>query len=475
MQLENAFYTETHRQYSEVGHNMRFPLLLVTFIFSSFVFASGNVLLVTDLDDDDLSFRPDLRLVATNAINRLQNYEVSNAKTETRPTTSEAIGAMINAAADANLSAVAVVTLYTPKRRQATVTASLYSVATGDLIIQRALEFRFRDLTALLAQLEYELPLMLKREFRELGAVVKITSDRVYFDLGRSAGVEVGQVYRVFRRGTEISSSQGESFGYLDEQTGVIEIVETSAIYSIGEIRLGRLNIRNNDWVELAADDVQVRGRVLSKLDEQVAINLGSKAGVTPGSYFAVYKNIKAIDEEDSFREIIGRIRITEVEADKSRGEIAASDHYRLAKALITEDDIIEEVSYLHRNQLIFGQTSFGVLNETESVWHLGASFQSGLSSDLFMRVRGSYEENWYVAAGLNAALNHSESFHYGLDILYGDDGLGTYLFTDANIPTPVSKYVLFAIEAGYLLGGNDNIEGLSIGLNAKFGLDSVF
>jgi hypothetical protein len=444
-------------------------------VFSNSVFAEGNVLLATDLSDDQLSFRPDLRLIATNAINRLQDYSVANAKTQVRPNSQEAIAAMLDAAEKANLEALAVVTLYSPKRRQATVTVSLYSVSTGELIIQRALEFKFKELTALLAQLEYELPLMLKREFRELGSVVKITNDQIYFDLGKNADVEIGQKFKVFRRGDEIKDRSGESFGFVDEQTGIVEVTEVSSIYAVANIRLGRLSIKANDWVELADEDVQTRGRVLSKLDEQVAINIGRKAGVTPGSYFAVYKDIKAIDENDSFREVVGRIRITEADTHSARGEIARSDHYRLAKALIEEGDYIDEISYLHRNQILLGQTSFGVLGETDSKWSLGLNMESSFSTDLSFRFKGSYGDNWYLSAGLNSAMRHSESFRYGLDIMWGADGFGTYMFADANLPTPLDKYILFAIEAGYLLGANEDVEGLSVGLNAKIGMASLF
>jgi len=453
---------------------IRYLGLLALFL-SGTLMAAGNVLLVTDLSDDNLAYRPDLRLIATNALNRLQDFEVANAKTTVRPDTEAAIGAMVDAASRANLDTVAVVSLYTPKRRQATVTVSLYSVSTGELIIQRALEFKYKELTALLAQLEYELPLMLKREFRELGSVVKVNSDQIYFDLGKNAGVEPGQIFRVFRRGAEIKSSSGESYGYIDDQTGIIEVTEVSAIYSIGTIHLGRLSIRNNDWVELADQDIQIRGQVMSKLDAQVAIDIGRKAGVVPGAYFAVYKDIKEIDADQSFREVIGRIRITEAENNSARGEIARSDHYNLAKALINEGDYIEEISYLHRNQLVLSQTNFGVLSDTVSLWNAGINFESGLNSDMSFRLRGAYGDNWYVGAGVNSALSHSESFRYGMDLIYGDDGFGTYLYTDANIPTDLQKYVLFAIEAGYLLGDNKQASGLSVGLSMKVGLDSLF
>jgi len=124
---------------------------------------------------------------------------------------------------------------------------------------------------------------------------------------------------------------------------------------------------------------------------------------------------------------------------------------------------------------LLLGQTNFGILGDTESIWNAGVNVESGFSTDLSFRLRGAYGTNWFIAAGVNSALNHSESFRYGLDFVYGTDGFGTYLFTDANIPTPVDRYVLFAIEAGYLLGANENVEGLSVGLSAKIGLDSLF
>lgn len=448
--------------------------IITTLLLAPLALATDRVLLVTDLDDDQMTYRPDLRLIATNALNRLQAYQVADAKTSTRPTTAAEIEAIIAAARKAELDSVAVVTLYN-RRRNATVTVSLYQVATGELTIQRALEFRFKEMAALLAQLEYELPLMLKREFRELGTIVKTTSDLVYFDLGKSAGVEIGQVFRVFRRGEEIKSNSGESFGFVDRQTGIIEVTEVSSVYAIGRIHLGRLAIRNNDWVELADPNIRIRGQVLSKLDEQVAINIGRRAGVTSGTYFAIYKDIKAIDEDDAFREVVGRLRITEVEANSARGEIARSDHYQLAKALINEGDYIDEISYRHRNQLIIGQTSFGILGSTAASWNAGLNMESGLNSDLAFRVRGAYGREWFVSGGINSALNHSESFRYGLDFIYGPDGFGTYLFTDANIPTPLDRFVLFAIEAGYLLGANEDIEGLSVGLSAKLGLDSLF
>lgn len=444
-------------------------------LLCSAAWSNGNLLLVTDISDDLLVYRPDLRLVASNAVNRLNDYTVANIRTETRPNSSAAIAGIIEAAQNANLQALAVITLYTPKRRQATVTASLYSVTNGELMIQRALEFRYTEITALLAQLEYELPLMLKREFRELGAVVKLTQDQVYFDLGRNAGIEVGQKFRVFRRGTEITGRGGESYGFVDQQTGIVEVVEVSSIYSVGQIRLGRPSIRAEDWVERADDDIEVRGQVVSKLDEQVAINLGRKSGVIPGAYFAVYKDIKPIGDNDAFREVIGRIRITEADTHSARGTIARSDHYQLAKALINEGDYLDEVSYLHRHQITLGQTSFGVLGDTQSIWNVGVNLESGFSPDMSFRVRGAYGANWFVSGGVNNALNHSESFRYGIDFLYSADGVGTYLFSDANFPTPLDRYVRFAIEAGYLLGGNENIEGLSVGVTAKLGIASIF
>ena len=71
---------------------------LVSLFLSGTLMAAGNVLLVTDLSDDNLASRPDLRLIASSAINRLQDYQVSNAKTSVRPDSEAAIEAMLEAA-----------------------------------------------------------------------------------------------------------------------------------------------------------------------------------------------------------------------------------------------------------------------------------------------------------------------------------------------------------------------------------------
>ncbi|WP_146171189.1 hypothetical protein [Saccharospirillum sp. MSK14-1] len=433
-----------------------------------------NLLLVTDLDDDNLASRPDLRLVASEAINQLRDYQVSTAKTSERPDSQAKITAMVDAARRADLTTVAVVTLYPHGWGSSTLTTSFYGVSNGELQMQRSLDFNTRDVQSILAQLEYELPLMLKREFRELGSVVRVTADRLYFDLGESAGVEVGQLYRVFRRGEEIRDSRGESYGFVDNQTGIIEVTSVSGVYSVGEIKLGRLSIRNNDWVEMTAPDIRVEGEVLSKLDNEVAINLGRLSGISAGSYFAIYKDIKPIDSEQSFREMVGQIRINEVNDNVARGEIARSDHYDLAKALIEEGDRVEEVAYRHRNQLEVGQNLFGILNNLDQSYFVGLRFDSNSDIDLGYRLRASVVEPYYGSIGLVSALNHSESFRYGLDGLYGPDGLGTQLFVEADIPTPLSERARFSLEGGYLLGGIEAAEGLNISLSVKLGLVSL-
>jgi hypothetical protein len=451
-------------------------VIVCLLLFTGSAFAAGNVLLVTDLEDDALAFRPDLRLVAINALNQLEDYEVAPATTQVRPNSDARIEAMNKAALDAGLDTLAIVTLYTPKRRTATLTITFYNTRTGELSLQRALEFRLTDdVPALLAQLEYELPLVLKRAFRELGTVVRVSGDELIFDLGANTGIEVGDLYRVYRRGEEIRDARGDSYGYVDDQSGIVEVVSVSSVYSIAKIKLGRLSIRSNDWVERADPDLQANGIILSKLDDEVAINLGREAGVTPGSYFAVYKTIKPITEDDAFREVIGRIRINSVDGGVARGEIARSDHYDLAKALIEEGDAVEEVSYRHRNQLVVGQNSFSILNEPGQTWFAGFQFDSATDIDLAYRLRGSYGEHWYMSLGLVSAIGHSESFRYGLDAVYGPDGPGTQLFVEVDIPTPLDDNVRFSLETGYLLGAIEEKEGVNVSLSVKVGLDALF
>lgn len=447
---------------------------LALFLTTGTAWAAGNLLLVTDLPDEHLAYRPDLRLVATAAINQLDDYEVSKARTDVRPDSDAKINAMIDAARRADLTAMAVVTLADSGWRGSELTTRLYDVASGDLIIQRTIELDSRDVEALLAQLEYELPILLKREFRELGRVIQTGRDEIVFDLGGNAGVEVGQMYRVFRQGEEIRDTQGNRYGYVERQTGVVEVTAVSAVYARAEIKLGRLSIRHNDWVEHAGPDLQAEGRILSKLDNEVAINLGRDTGVTPGSYFAVHKTIKPIDADHAFREVIGRIRITSVDDHLAYGEIARSDHYNLTQALVKEGDTVEEVGYRHRNQLVLGRNSFGVLGDPNQIWFLGFQTDSGADIDLSYRLRAGWGDTWYGSIGLVNALNHSESFRYGLDGLYGPDGLGTHLFVEVDIPTPISERARFSLETGYLLGAIEDAEGLSISLSVKLGLDRL-
>lgn len=86
-----------------------------------------------------------------------------------------------------------------------------------------------------MAQLEYELPLVLKRAFRELGTVVRVTGDELIFDLGIHTGVEVGDLYRVFRRGKEIHDARGDRYGYVDDQSDSVRLSLESG-YLLGAI-----------------------------------------------------------------------------------------------------------------------------------------------------------------------------------------------------------------------------------------------
>jgi len=448
-----------------------FRLVVALFLTSGTAWAAGNLLLVTDLPDDQLGYRAELRRVAAAAINQLDDYEVSRARTEVRPDSEAKIDAMIDAARRADLTAMAVVVLADAGWRDSELSIRLYDVASGEVILQRTLELDSRDTEALLAQLEYDLPIQLKREFRELGRVIQTDPDEIVFDLGSNAGVEAGQLYRVFRRGEEVRDTQGNHYGYVRQQSGVVEVTAVGAVYARAEIKLGRLSIRHNDWVERAGPDLQAEGRILSKLDNEVAINLGRDTGISTGSYFTVRKTIQPIDDNHAFREEVGRIRITAVEDELAYGEIARSDHYDLSRALIQEGDTLEEVSYRHRNQWVLGRNSYGVLGDPSQIWFLGFQTESVQDIDLSYRFRAGWGDTWYGSVGLINALNHSESFRYGLDGLYGTDGLGTHLFIEVDIPTPVSDRARFSLETGYLLGAIEDAEGLSLSLSVKLGL----
>lgn len=429
--------------------------------------ASDDITSVTSFGDDTYAhLASDLSVLGKGTLAQLRGYQPASERIIAAD-----IASALQGAANAGSDALMALTLTDSGRSKARISVQMYSVNTGAPFYSMEKEYKFKSQRGLLAQLEYDLPNQLKQDFKQQGRIVSLDSNIAFFDLGETAGVEEGQTYRVFRQGKEIKGVGGESFGYLDQEAGIIEVTDVSAVYAIAEIKLGRVSIRQGDWVTLKEiDREQYNGVVISKLDQQIAINLGSNVGVSQGAYFAVYKDIKEINAQESFREEVGRIRVTEVYDNFSTGEIAPSNHFSLAKAMITEGDSVEEVAAQGVWVVTLGQLNTSILSDAKQIWVLGAELESLADSGLRYRARGGYGAGkLFGAAGLSGGLNNSETFHYGLDLVYLG-GTGANLFLQVDVPTPLDEYATFSLETGYMVGVDSEHDGLNIMLNLRAG-----
>lgn len=451
-------------------------LLLTQLVFGGFAMAQTqsqpNTLLATRIDRSAVAQHAAFRQVTSEAINALQLYQVSPIRPNLDWSDAADREALLASGASAGLAVVVTAELIFPRRRTAQVNVSFINARGGDTIANRSLDFRYDTYDGLIAQIEYELERDLKRQFRQLGQVVSTEGGRVFFDLGLSANIQPGEVFRVYQRGAEVTTSTGESYGYLDDQTGVIVVTEVTNIYAIAEVMLGQRSIRSGHWVErLPGTAADYRGEVLSKLENQVAINLGARSGVSEGAEFAVYKDLKPINDDNSFRVEVGRIRITEVRDAYARGIIARSNHYELANGIIQEGDVIEEVPRSGSVQLTVGRLSTGIIGDAQSsVYNAGLRIESPSNLDIFYRLSGGYGDTYYAAVGAMVAINHSESFFYGIDGVW-NESWGTNLFMSVNVPTPFQRYVQLYTEVGYLIGTNVDLNGLNINLGLNLSL----
>ncbi|MCH8550557.1 MAG: hypothetical protein LAT62_01390 [Natronospirillum sp.] len=430
----------------------------------------ANVLLATRASGDLRQQEATFRRVTQSAIDALDDFEVSWIRPDLDWTDPDKRRQMLSSSASSRLPVVVTAELTTTERRRlsSTRTARLHvefiNAVGGEVTLARTLEFDYQTSEGLLAQIEYELERDLKRHFGELGRVVRISGQRVWFDLGRSANVRPGDVYRIFGQGEPLSTSSGDQYGYLDDHTGIVVVREVTNVYAVADILLGQRSIAEDQWAERlpgSADDYQ--GQILAKLNDEVAISLGYRAGISVGDEFAVYKDLEEIGDSDAFRVEIGRVRITQVSENHARGRVLRSDHFDLARGLIEPGDAIEEVSRRGDVMVNLGFNSLGLTdNETTQAYTLGLRFASQQNFDVYYRVTMGYLDTAWFAAGLMGAVNRSESFFYGVDAVW-TDALGTNLFMSVNAPTPLHQNLRLNTEVGYMVSQDEALSGLNI------------
>lgn len=430
--------------------------------------APTDVYVYTTIGNEFAAFQTDFRTIMSQSVDELARFTVVTPK-EADP--SQPLPDRLAKALAAGVPGVADISLAFGEGL-ATLTVGVYDTASGQQEFQFSKEYEVEDIKALLAQLEFDTPIQLKARYKELGRVIKKERQMIYFDLGKMAKVKIGDLYQVYREGAEIKNSDGNSFGMLKKQSGVVRVVEVTSMYATAEIVLGRLSIEEEDYVERIQNprEGQFNGQILSVLDDKVAISLGKNVGVEEGAYYAVFRNVQPIKDQQSFREKLGQVRINDVYDDYATGTLALSDSYSLSKVMLKPGDPVEEIDSPRKNLVSVGQLNTNVLSGGGSVSFVGYQLDSETDINMVYRFRVGSGDKGYASAGLKGSINHSPNFFYGVDVVYFG-GTGANLFLSADIPTPVSKNFILNLETGYLLGGEAGSEGLNTSLNVKFPL----
>ncbi len=452
---------------------------------STFSNAADDIKIYSSIAPEFKEIEPSFNLVLFSSIQSLAKYE-SNATGVAPLEDGASLADRLASAAQQNIPYLAQATLDNKKEgsdgwlssssSSTQLNVSIWNTRSGEKVFSWTEAYGQVSPESLVSKLEYQLPLQLKTSLKEVGHVIQAEKGLVYFDLGAAANVKKGEIFRVFRPGKELLNAKGEPFGALEEQTGIIKVLEVQSTYATAEVLLGRLSIQAEDNVERAKDQnpSAYRGKIVSSLDDKVAISLGKKVGVTEGSYYAVFKDVKNIQDGESFREEVGQIRIEEVEENFSKGRLSLSNHYSLAKAMMNEGDYVEEIEPTRKDQFSVGILNTSILGDASgSIYTFGYQQDSSTQVDLVYRAKVGFGDAFLLSGGVMNSVNHSQNIFYGLDVMYLD-GLGANLFLSVDIPTPFAKAMDLNMETGYIMGTNDKYEGVNFNVSIKYPMDML-
>jgi len=462
-----------HPEYGIIRQLKTYGLsLLVALLTSTPAIASNERIIVYTYFNGHYSNQAaDFKALTRKSLNNLRKFKVLKSP-KGRISSKTDISKRLAAASKAGVSWVADVALDSTKK-DGKLTFQIYT-SKGENIFHWSEEFDIDNIKAFMAQMEYNMPLKLKTQFLELGRVIKKEDRLVYFDLGETADVKVGDTFRVYEQGDEIEDEDGNSFGYLEVPTGIVRVTNVKGVYSIAEVIIGRLSIDTEQWIKRTTEkDTDFEGKILSVLENQIAINIGKNVGVEEGSYYGVFREIKQINNKDSFRQPVGHIKINEVFDSYAKGELSISDTFDLTKFTIKKGDSIEEVESPRKNMWSINQVMTNITRDTGSrILHFAYQRDSLVNINMVYRLKGGYENGEvYAAAGIMHSLNHSSHVFAGLDIMYiGDSALN--LFFTVDVDTPLSSSVKINLETGYIVGHNNDIFN---GLNTSLGLKYAF
>ncbi len=445
-----------------------------TFLFSSQSFAAEESIVVyTYLNGHYKDHSADFRTISRKSLNNLRKFKVTKGP-KGRISSKTALKDRLKAASKAGIRWIADVKFDTEKKNGELL--FLIYRSNGENIFRWVEKYKIKNMTAFLAQMEYQMPLKLKTKFLELGRIIKTDKRLVYFDLGQTAGVKVGDTYRVYEEGDEIEDDDGNSYGYLEETKGIIEVTDVTSVYSIGEIIIGQLSIDTGQWIKKTTEITRnsFNGKILAVLENKIAINIGKNVGVEEGSYYAVFREIKDINGKESFRQPVGHIKINEVFDSFSKGELSISDTFNLTKYTIKKGDRVEEVESPRKNMWSINQIMTNV-NSEKGTRILNASYQrdSMVNVSMVYRLKAGYGNGSpFFAAGVMQSLGHSAHVFYGMDLMYiGDTAIN--MFISVDVATPLSKSLKINLESGFILAHpNEIYNGLNSSIGIKYAYD---
>ena len=449
-------------------------IFAASLLFSSQSFAADeDIVVYTYLNGHYKDHSADFRTIARKSLNNLRKFKVTKGP-KGRISAKTALKDRLKAASKAGVRWLADVKFDTEKKKGELV--FLIYRTNGENIFRWVEKYKIKSMKAFLAQMEYHMPLKLKTKFLELGRIIKTDKRLVYFDLGETAGVKVGDTYQVYEEGDEIEDDDGNSYGYLEDTRGIIEVTDVTSVYSIGEVIIGQLSIDNGHWVkqttELTPDSFN--GKILSVLENKIAINIGKNVGVEEGSYYAVFREIKDINGKESFRQPVGHIKVNEVFDSFSKGELSISDTFNLTKYTIKKGDKVEEVESPRKNMWSLNQLMTNVNSDTGTrVLNFSYQRDSLVNVNMVYRLKGGYgNATPFAAAGVMQSLGHSAHVFYGIDLMYiGDTAIN--MFISVDVDTPLSKSLKINLESGFILAhSDDTYNGLNTSIGLKYAYD---
>ncbi len=434
--------------------------------------AAHSIVLYSHSEGGQAAYAGQLAEVTRKALDSLERFQVQ----DVRPLPAEArnnVTLLLDQASAEGIPWVADLRVIFDKKKRAHMTLDLYESDKALRNVRITKTYKAKNFKALLAKMEYELPRALKGHFLELGRVIKKERRMIYFDLGETAGTRPDELYVVYREEGEITDDEGNSYGRLERTTGIVRVTRVTGVYATAEILVGELSIRTGDHIKrMENQDRAYEPRILSVLENRVAINIGKRYGVEEGSYYAVHKDIKAINDEAAFRQPIGFIRINEVFDDYATGELELSPAYDLARYILKEGDRISEVSSPKKDSLALQQILFNVNGVSRKM--LLATFikHSASNVNIAYRLRGGYNGGAYLATGVMHSLGHSPNFYAGVDFA-ALSGMPINLFISADLKTPFARDLKLTMESGYTLGANDTgYNGINTSIGVRYGFD---